>query len=589
MIPKSPREWLDQVKLGIRYRDSFDRKARWQRNYDWFMGKYAAGIIPVNIVFGIARGLIPQIYFKSPTIVNRPRPADPQLYAERMLNAKVLDAIDSYLIQQLALKKTLKLIILDAFLYNVGIVKVGYHSLETELQPQDNDTEDVLVAMEELTGAAPEQDKTQRDWYSYHDLVKPNMPWALRVSPKDFVVPATAKTIEESPWCAFRFVRRLDEIMASNVYPMRLKRGLRANAKATIDGEALQVPQQRSMPGISADDEYVEGWEIWDKRTGTITAIAEGHSKFLRDEEHGLEIDCLPVEILQLNQVGDDFWGISHCDAIAPQVDEYNETRTHEMYHRKMCSLKLLIDRNLLKPEEILKLQNGDVGPVILTEGSPTAGYAALVPTMSRDIYKVADDIFNDIRAIIGYNRNQGGEFESSRRTATEVSRVAQQNMIRDDELRDLVGDLIASLFQNKIHPIIFQNWTQQRSFEVTSMQGGWINVVPSRIRGNYDVQVVPDSTLPMSKDMAKAQAGELFKVLNNDPYIRQDALRKQFLEKYEGIKIEELMKTPEEMQKEQQEQMKVMLLKAALEHGAAGGNVKPLAPKQENKSAKVA
>jgi len=538
------------------------------------MGKYAQGVIPVNIVFGIARGLIPQIYFKSPVIYNRPRPADPAQYAERMLNAKILDAIDSYLIQQMGLKKTLKLIILDAFLYNIGIVKVGYHSLETALSPSGSEVADVMGAMEELFGEPPVAEPHQRDWYNYHDLVKPDMPWALRVSPKDFVVPVGVRCIEEAPWCAFRFVRRLDEIMASDVYPMHLKRGLRPNARVRIEGEALESPAQHGAVGVGADDEYVEGWEIWDKRTRRITVVAEGHSKYLRDEEHGLELDCLPVQILQLNPVGDDFWGISHCDAIAPQVNEYIETRTHEMYHRKMCSLKLLLDRNLLKPEEINKLQSGEVGTIVLTEGAPSAGFAALTPMMSRDIYNVAEDIFNDIRTIIGYNRNQAGEFESSRRTATEVSRVAQQNMIRDDELRDMVADFIADLFQTKIHKLVFQNWTTQRTFEVTAMQG-WVRVTPSRLRGDYDVQVVPDSTLPMSKEAAKLQAAQLFQALNGDPYIRQDALRKQLLEKYEGIKIEELMKSPDELAQEQQAQQEFILTKSALEHG--GKRVPPV------------
>jgi len=358
------------------------------------MGKYDKGIIPVNIVFGIGRGLIPQIYFKAPTITVKPRPSDPQAFAVRMQSAKILEAIDAYLVQQMQLKKTLKLVTLDAFLYNVGILKVGYHSLETELPAQDEEADEMMEAIEELTGAPPDYPRqSRRDWYGYHDLVKPNMPWVLRTSPKNFVVPPGAHTIEEAPWCAFRFVRRLDEIMASTVYPMHLKRGLRPNAKAHIDGEGPEVPKEVNQTGVGTDDDYVEGWEIWDKRTGRITVVAEGHPKYLRDEEHGMEMDCLPVAIMQFNSVGDDFWGISHVDAIAPQVSEYNETRTHEMLHRKVASLQLLIDKTIVDPADRLKMEQGDVGPIIWTNGAPGTSYAWLQPRTSLTISRPSSAI----------------------------------------------------------------------------------------------------------------------------------------------------------------------------------------------------
>lgn len=580
MIPKTSREWIDQVKLGIRFRDAYDRKARWQRNHDWFMGLYDKGTIAVNIVFGIGRGLIPQIYFKSPTVVVRPRPADIQSFAARMQNAKILEAADSYLIQEMQLKKTLKLVTLDAFLYNIGVIKVGYHSLETEIQPTDDGTDELMAAIAEMSGVPPEQNTSMRDWYSYHDLVKPDMPWALRWSPRDFVVPPGCRSIEEAPWCGFRFVRRLSEIMASSVYPMRFKRNLQPNSILRVDGENFESPKETNQSGVGQDDEYVEGYEIWDKRTGKIIVAVDGHDKLLRDEEHGLELDCLPVTIVQFNPMGDDFWGISHCDAIAPQVEEFNETRTHEMAHRKRCSLQLLLDKQLLPKEEIAKIERGEVNAIVLTDGPPGTGYAWLQPNMSRDIYKVAEDIFQDIKTIIGYNRNQGGEFESSRRTATEVSRVAQQNMIRDDELRDIVGDAIADLFARKIHPLIFQNWTTERVFEVTAL-GGWVPIVIARIRGNYDVTVVPDSTLPMSKEMAKMEALELFKMFNGDPMVNQLPLRRHVLERFDGIKLEELLKTPQQIMQEQQQmqqqQMTSMVLQGLLRGGGQQGERQPL------------
>jgi len=563
----TPQDWINDIKLGLRQRAAKEREQRWKRNYQWFKGEYDKGLIPVNIVFGIVRSIIPQVYFKAPKIMVRPRPGNPQEYQRRMSAAKSLESADTYLITQMGLKKTLKLAILDGLLYNVGVLKVGYHSVFSEFSVGPSaETQQVLQAVTEMTGepaALPERDEKEMAKYykySYHELVKPDQPWVLRVSPKDFVVPVGTKKIEEAPWCAFRFVKRLDEVKLSPVYSNTKE--LRPNATLRIDGEALETPTEYRQTGGQPDDDYVECWEIWDKRDGTIRVIADGHDKFLRDEDHGLEMSGLPVEILQFNPDGDDFWGISHVDAIAPQVAEYCETRTQEMWHRKINNLKIMIDKTMLPPEEIAKIESGTIGGIVLVNGPPQPAVHAFTSAISRDFFKNAEDIFADLKVIIGFNRNQGGEFEQSRRTAEEIKTVRSNNQLRDDELRDTIADMLADLFQNKIHPLLFQNWTDQRFVEVTSVQSQvpWIPFDASKIRGQYDVTVIPDSTLPLNKEQEKAQIMALFQIFRGDPMIRQDVLRRETINKFEGLDAEQFLKTPQELQQEQQMNQKMQV-----------------------------
>lgn len=596
MEKRTPSEWLSDIKLGLRYRSSGEREKRWQRNYRYFKGQYDAGLIPVNVVFGICRTMIPQIYFKAPTVLVRPRPGQPQEYPRRMLASKILQAADKYLIGQMGLKKTLKLATLDSLLYNVGIMKIGYHSVFSEFDVgPDADSQEVLKALAEITGETPsppeqmtEKEYTKYIQYSYHDLIKPNMPWALRISPKDFVVPVGTKNIEEAPWCAFRFVKRLEEMKMSPVY--KNKSELKANATLRVedkDGIYSPAEYQNQISGPMMDD-YVESWEIWDKRDETIRVVSDGCKGFLRDEEHGMEITGLPVEIIQFNPDGDDFWGVSHIDAIAPQVLEYTETRTQEAWHRKISNLKIFVDRGMLKPEEIAKIEAGTIGPIVLVDGDPQKVAQQMTPSMSRDIYKNAEDIFADLKVIIGYNRNQGGEFESSRRTAEEVKTVRGQNQIRDDELRDIIADVLADMFQKKIHPLLFQNWSNDRFVEVTSVMGQqpqvpgqpqqqteWKPFDGAAIRGDYDVEVIPDSTLPLNKEQEKAEALALFQAFRDDPFIRQDVLRKSVIDKFESVKAEELMKTQQEMaqEAEQKMQMDMMMMQAKTQQAGTGGN----------------
>jgi hypothetical protein len=591
---RTPSEWLSDIKLGLRYRSSGEREKRWQRNYRYFKGQYDAGLIPVNIVFGICRTMIPQIYFKAPTVLVRPRPGNPNEYPRRMMASKTLQSADKYLIGQMGLKKTLKLATLDSLLYNVGIMKIGYHSVFSEFEVgPPAETQEVLKALAEITGEVPSPPEAMTPkehekyiQYSYHDLIKPNMPWALRISPKDFVVPVGTKNIEEAPWCAFRFVKRLDEMKMSPVY--KNKKDLKANASLRLeDKDGVNSPSeyQNQVSGPMMDD-YVEAWEIWDKRDETIRVVADGMKEFLRDEEHGLEITGLPVEILQFNPDGDDFWGVSHIDAIAPQVLEYTETRTQEAWHRKISNLKMLLDKGLLPPEEIAKIEAGTIGNIVLVNGDPSKAAYAFTTQMSRDIFKNAEDIFADLKVIIGYNRNQGGEFEQSRRTAEEIKTVRGNNQIRDDELRDITADLLADMFSKKIHPLLFQNWSTDRFVEVTSVgapqqqqvpgappaqQSQWIPFDGASIRGEYDVEVIPDSTLPLNKEQEKAEALALFQAFKGDSFIRQDVLRKNTIDKFESVRAEDLLKTPQEMQQELQQQMQMQMAMAQAKTQVAG------------------
>jgi hypothetical protein len=255
----------------------------------------------------------------------------------------------------------------------------------------------------------------------------------------------------------------------------------------------------------------------------------------------------------------------------------------------------MLVDKGMLPPEEIAKIEAGTIGNIVLVNGDPTKAIYAFTHSMSRDIFKNAEDIFADLKVIIGYNRNQGGEFEQSRRTAEEIKTVRGQNQIRDDELRDIIADTLADMFSKKIHPLLFQNWSNDRFVEVTSIgqpvqpmgveqmmgppmgmqpqppQTEWKPFDGAAIRGEYDVEVIPDSTLPLNKEAEKQEALALFGAFKNDPFIRQDVLRRNTIDKFESVKTEELLKTPQEMQAEQQQQFQMQMAMAQAKTQMAG------------------
>ena len=119
--------------------------------------------------------------------------------------------------------------------------------------------------------------------------------------------------------------------------------------------------------------EYVELWEIYDKRERRIKVIATGYDKYLRNVEDDLYGGQVPYESLIFNDDGDYFWGISDCKIIEPQQLELNEIRTQYQEHRKLSLIKMLVDKGSISPEDFHKLESGEISRIIPVNGGPRA------------------------------------------------------------------------------------------------------------------------------------------------------------------------------------------------------------------------
>jgi hypothetical protein len=508
------------------------------------------------------------LYFKQPTILVTPNA--PQ-YAR---NAKIVEAVDKWLIPHIGLKQQLKLGIIDAFLTNMAVFKVGYHSVGTELPKEGTNLaapSGAMSAIAELLGPAMsseelgEEDEDLRK-YSYHDWVKPNSPWVLRCQPEDFVVPYGCTDFYGAPWCAFRVRRPLEDFQSDPVYSHT--RDLRENVTWDMDSSPLKSPSLVKQGEVRDQIPMVEGWEVWDKRERRIRFVVEEHEKFLRDDKHNLSIDA-PAEILQFNSVGWDFWGESDAHQIHQQVIEYNETRTLEMMHKRSAILKFLYDKNLIDRGEITKMMNGEVCAVGVN-GDPRQLILPLAANMSSDLFKVSEVIRDDVREVLGFSRNQAGDFDVSRRTATEAHIVQQALQLRSDERRDQVADLLERLFRGKIHPIIFDQWTERRIIEVTSL-GGWTPYSGPEIRGDYTLSVIPDSVVPLTRMQRQKVATNTFQMFRGDPRIDQQRLYSWAISQFDDIMPQDLLVD----EKKYQMQILMQAIQSG-QLGQGGGQPKP-------------
>ncbi|HKZ39551.1 MAG TPA: hypothetical protein VJ044_01235, partial [Candidatus Hodarchaeales archaeon] len=451
------KDWEGEIDRAEKYLEGSKRLAHWRQHRDWYSGHYGDDVVSVNLLFAIGRALVPQLYFKVPTILVETKKRGSEN------NAKILEATNSWLIDHIGMKEQIKLGITDAFLTNIAVFKYGYHSVGSEFptSAQEKLPEQMQLALTDFLGEGPAQDliddDEERMKYSYHDWVKPDSPWMLRVQPEDFLVPFGIKDLASTPWCAFRVCRPLDDVKADPVYENT------KDLKPNVSYNKKKENSPNQFKQYDGDTEYLEYFEIWDKRDGRIRVYAPNNKKFMRHEEHGLPIDGLPAEILRFNPVGWDFWGESDAYQIHKQILELNETRTLEMRHRRALILKLLVDKNAITDAQLKQITDGDVSAVKV-DGPLTLSVQVLAPSMSRDIFNIDEVIRNDIREVMSFSRNQAGDFSTSRTTAHEVETVRQAIELRSDERRDMVADLISASFQRKINPMIFEFWTEQRT-----------------------------------------------------------------------------------------------------------------------------
>lgn len=560
------KDWQERLNAGLNYLELDGRVTKWGRNRDYYNNKYPDGVISVNLVFSIGRALVPNLYFKMPTIVNKP------MKPNMRNNAKILECVDEWLIRRMGMKQQIKLGILDSFLTNIAVFKFGYHSIGSEFPTHDDRytlPDEVKDSLDAILGSAvlEEEEKDEKEemrLYSYHDWIQPDTPWMLRVQPEDLIVPRGAVDIYSMPWCAFRVCRPLEEVKKDPVYSNVAELQPNATRDLKRDKGNTQSPNLRAKEEM---EDMIEYFEIWDKRTRRILVFTEDGDKFMRNDPWETNIQGLPLEVLQFNPNGWDFWGESDVEQIKSQVIEQNETRTLEMYHKRTAITKFIANSDGIDDTEIEKFTQGK-SLVVKVKGDPKGIVHPFTHNMSGDLFRISDVIRDDVREILGFSRNQAGDFDVSRRTATEASIVQQAIQLRSDERRDQVADLIAAAFQRKIHPIVFDYWTEERMVEVTSL-GGWVSYTGPQIRGDYETTVVPDSVVPLSIAQRQMIAKDTFTILRGDPRIDQHNLYQWTLEQYEGIIPDELLIPEEKVQQN-------ALMNALIQMGAQGGGQQP-------------
>ncbi|MAH44391.1 hypothetical protein CMI37_01085 [Candidatus Pacearchaeota archaeon] len=546
--PDSSR-WMELVDQAVRYKEDYSDWKSWKTYREYYRNNFkplteGQPYLPYNITFALARTVIPNIYFRNPYIMVSPRMGirgDPGAD----IHAKVVESVVNWLVQEMSLKKTLKTMVLDTFLCGRGVAKIGY------------DSEFGYAINETLAGAGVEDatitsiSRDGKEKIEYNSNIKPGMPWVGRVDPDMWLVPFGARELDDCEW--------LDHIVLRPVRDVRLDpkySGVRDLKGTHLETSIHFQNKQRFHEQLAEQIDIAELHEICDMKRRERLVIAptsQGESKIIRGPiDDVLQIDGAPYVDLMFNEDPEYYWATPDAKIVEPQQLEMNEARTQAMMHRRVALLKVIVERGVLKPEEVSKLVSGKVMPIVFADATGISNRVHTIqPSVPHDLAQWPEIIRGDVRELMGLGRQQMGEADSSsRRTATESQIVQMAKEIRMDEKRDGMADLLQVLMR-KVMQVVFKFWTKERVAQVVGFDGAlyWVKYNADSLKGEYDLKVDVESMTPQTKRLRREDLMQIIQGLSNNPRANIDYLMQALLREFDWLDLNRVLPQAQETQ----------------------------------------
>ena len=541
MATRDTKWWQSAINNGMRFQVVQAQSNSWKVYKDYYRHIFKKGTLPVNLVFSLLRTIIPQTYFRNPQVtLTAVRPG-----LEYELHARLIEDVDNWLIREVGVKYQMKRLIADGFLCGIGS---GFHGYDSQFGFSAKEAK-------ALGGSATlSQFDKKGDRIEYYENVGPGMPWFLRARPEDVIYPWGCECKENAEWVAMRVFRPLEDLKADPKYINKDKlTGKFVPIRSRPEGGAadIEFPMDEQK-----DYEWVELFQVHDRKTGKLFGLTLDHDQFLRNEKDETQIEGLPVETLVFNPDPDYIYGIPDTRVIEPQLLELNEIRSQGMKHRRIDILKFLYRKGAIKANQLEKLLSEDVqaGIEIASDTSIKDAIVALNPGASgilADLERMGDVIRQDVRETVGFSRSSTGEYMGKTHiTKAETDVVQWANQIRIDERRDMVADLLERVVR-KFNQFIFTHWKSNIVRSIIGPDGArlWIKFSPAAIRAEYGLKVDPTNAVPVDPRTKRKDAIEMAGAYAkmNAGLIAQGQpipaeIQRYFFSQFDGINVDKLL-----------------------------------------------
>ncbi|PCJ26710.1 MAG: hypothetical protein COA94_04755 [Rickettsiales bacterium] len=521
--------WLDQIQEGEKFRKKMAHEDMWETWRKYYRGEWNNDVQPSNIYFKMLRTTVPRIYFRDPVVSITP--AKPGI--ENMLFAKILERIDNKLLRKMKIKRQMKRIVHDTFMFGTGFGKLGYGA---EFSPSDfND------AGEAPTGSVKRPNKVE-----YNSNIQPNQPWYLRTGPGSIILPSGLEEFDEARWVVHKIMRPRSDVLDD----ARLK----IKDKKSSRNRSFLMTSIDTVMGVQQSIDMVTLFEVRDKKTGSVFIISPDFSEevLLKAEDEFQVHGSVPIYSVNFNPDDMSTWGVPDSQILDPIQRELNETNTQIMWHRRMSLRKIFTRKNLMSESEKSRMVSEEIQAVIEVDGDPRTDILFKDGNnIPDDLFKAQDATRTDGRESLGFSRNQFGEYNpgSSDTTAREATIVNNSSEIRIDERRDTMADMLTDVV-NDVHHIIFNKWGTDEVIDIIGPAGVtmWVSFKGEMLkRGQYNVNVDPDTAINQSRQQRQNTAIQVYNLLKQDPMVDQFQLRSYLMTEMAGTQFDNMLKLPQE------------------------------------------
>lgn len=517
-------EWTEEIERGLEYRKAYGLEKEWKSLEAMFYATHPSSMDGPALIYSSGDALMSQLCVPNPQILLKSRK-----YQKR-LSATIVEAIDNDFLVDLDIVDHVSTSLLHAFLWGVGILKIGYDS-EYGWDPK------LDVGKDSPLGLSLSQFDSKGRRIEFSDG-HPGMPWVRSVLPHDIVVPYGTFGIENAPWVAHRIIRHIEDIKADKKYkntsslePVMSMKDYTKSYQAEVKPYKIGHSTSTNSKYGSERSEFVELWEIHDKRTGKVFVIATGHDKFLRDSVDRLQLKIgLPFVDFRMVPRARTFWVTPDAYLLKHHQAELSDIALQQTKQRRISVLKFLAAEDAMDESERQKVLSADVGVMaIVNSGMPLKeAVMAMTPGNNNQYLSMdAEAERRSAREVLGFSRNQMGEFEASgRRTAREAMLVDKGSGIRMSRRQKIIRDTHIRIMR-KLNEIVFAFWTAPKWIEVGPHNSPrWLEYVGEDLKGDYKYDLTFSAEGSMTLASRKQEAMQLYMMLSQDPMVNQPQLR---------------------------------------------------------------
>jgi len=501
MANPTVEDWLTEIDNGLEYREKFGRESSWTKLENSYLNDpQSDAAIGPNLIYSMGDSLMSSLTVPDPEFVVTPE------HPSGVDRAPIVEAVDNWLVRKLKIKRVVDAAALHMYLYAGGFIKIGYDSEFGWSPYYDLGTQDSPI------GATLTQFDKKGKRIEYKDTI-PGMPWIAAVPPHDIVFPWGTIFIEDAPWFAHRIIRETEQLKKDPKY-INTNRLQPQISMEDFMASYCKVMGTKKRPSYKSTGHYFankqpkfsELWEIHDRMTGMVFVVSRDYDKYLRSSIDAMQVCGLPL-------VGGSF--VAHPRSIwtTPlafylgqiQRDQFDISK-QQAKQRRISNLKFIMQKNTMTEAELTRLISGDVGAVgIADTNRPLSDVLTTVPTGNfLDFILLNNQTRGDAREMIGYSRNQMGEFDtSSRRTAREATFVESGSQRRTSRRAGVIVEMYIDLI-TKLNQVCFSFWRRPR---FATVEGKWVQFTGDELRGDYLYDVSLSTKRSLSRAQRKVEA----------------------------------------------------------------------------------